>query len=354
MINNMNTLNYIGCKHTLLEKLTEIIEKNIPDTREKSFLDLFAGTGIVGFNMRNKFKTVSANDLEVYSYIINSALLKASYSPRMQSLIDDCNEVSPVEGLIYTNYSPNENCERMFFTSENAQKCDAIRSYIDTQFEQKNITENERVFLIASLLVSMDKVANTASVYGSYLKEYKKTALKPLVLTPIHKNENANTSLNRVYNQKAEDLVNAEDNTFWDVIYLDPPYNQRQYAANYAPLNYIAQYTNLTLKGKTGLIEDYNKSEFCSKTKVKSAFEKLIKNSKCSYLLLSYNNEGLLDIETLKTILREKGNVKLHKIEYKKFKSFKGDNTKVEEYFWVIDVVNKKEGELGSFEELTI
>jgi adenine-specific DNA-methyltransferase len=346
----MNTLNYIGSKHTLLEKLTEIIEENIPNLNEKSFMDLFAGTGTVGFNMCAKFRCVSANDLEVYSFIINSALLTSAYSPRMQSLIDECNALTPLEGLVYKNYSPNDTSERMFFTSENAKKCDAIRIFINDKFAEKIITANEMMFLIASLLVSMDKVANTASVYGSYLKEFKKTALKPLFLVPIHKREQVST-LNRVYNQKAEEIVKLADKS-WDIIYIDPPYNQRQYAANYAPLNYIAQYSNLNLKGKTGLIEDYNKSDFCSKPRVKAVFEELIKNSKCNYLLLSYNNEGLLDLETLKSILQNKGNVILYKIKYKKFKSFQGDQDSVMEYFWVVDVANKKEGELGTFEEL--
>jgi len=346
----MNTLNYIGSKHTLLEKLTEIIEANVPDLAEKSFMDLFAGTGTVGFNMCTKFRCVSANDLEVYSFIINSALMTSTYSPRLRSLIDECNALEPLEGLVYKNYSPNETCERMFFTSDNAKKCDAIRTFINEKFKSEEITVNETMFLIASLLVSMDKVANTASVYGSYLKEFKKTSLKPLVLMPIHKREQV-SPLNRVYNQKAEEVVKLVEEG-WDVIYMDPPYNQRQYAANYAPLNYIAQYSDLNLKGKTGLIEDYNKSDFCSKPRVKAAFEELIRNSKCNYLLLSYNNEGLLDLETLKTILREKGNVKLYKIKYKKFKSFQGEQDSVEEYFWIVDVANKKEGELGTFEQI--
>jgi len=363
----MNTLNYIGCKHTLLEKITEIMESNIPNMGDKTFMDLFAGTGSVGFNMQDHFKSVSANDLETYSYIINYALLCCNYSSKIQSLIEDCNYLEFVEGLVYKNYSPNVDCERMFFTSDNAMKCDAIRVFIDEKFEKEEITENEKMFLIASLLVSIDKVANTSCVYGAYLKEFKKTALKALKMVPIHKRL-VGTGLNQVFNKKAEDLVKQEKEG-WDVLYLDPPYNQRQYAANYSPLNYIAEYnSDIGLKGKTGLIEDYNKSEFCSKVKVRAAFEELIKNSQCSYLLLSYNNEGLLDLESLKMILREKGDTRLYKIKYKRFKSsFKNeskesdsketdskevDTNSVEEYLWVVDVLNKKEGAPGSFEEI--
>jgi len=348
----MNTLNYIGCKHTLLEKINEIIAKNIPDSRDKTWMDLFAGTGVVSFNMCDKFKSVSANDLELYSYIINSALLNSSYSTKMVAMIDECNKLSPLAtGLIYRHFSPNPECERMFFTSDNAQKADAIRQFIQTAFEKGDIDQAETNFLIASLLVSIDKVANTASVYGAYLKSFKKTALKPLLLVPIHTRELLSTQ-NQVFRKKAEELV-LEQSTGWDVLYLDPPYNQRQYAANYSPLNYIAEYRDTELKGKTGLIADYNKSDFCSKVHVQRVFEQLIKKSVCKWLLLSYNNEGLLGIDVLKSILREKGNVKLYRIKYKKFKSFQGTQEYVEEYFWVVDVNGKNdENAEGTFEEI--
>jgi adenine-specific DNA-methyltransferase len=344
----MNTLNYIGCKHTLLEKIGNIIETNIPNLKEKSLMDLFAGTGTVGFGLGEKFKSVSANDLELYSYIINSALLKSTYTKRLKDIIEICNTLTPIEGLIFRNYSPNPQCERLFFTAENAMKADAIRQYIKERVNKAELTESESNFLVASLLVSIDKVANTASVYGAYLKAFKKSALKPLVLSPIHTREYEPSQDNQVFRQKAEEIVGK---VACDVLYLDPPYNQRQYAANYSPLNYIAEYADLELKGKTGLIADYNKSDFCSKVKVREAFEQVVKNSQCNYLILSYNNEGLIGLEMLKSILREKGDVKLYRIKYKKFKSFKGSQGDVEEYLWVVDVNGKKSGEIGAFEE---
>ena len=172
----MNTLNYIGSKHTLFKTILGICQQNIADMTDFSFMDLFAGTGTVGFNMQTHFKSCDANDLETYSYIINYALLKCNYSEKLADLIKECTELEGVEGLIYRNYSETDTCERMFFTNENAKKADAIREFIESCYKETGrINIAEYYFLLASLLVSIDKVANTTCVYGAYLKKYKTT-----------------------------------------------------------------------------------------------------------------------------------------------------------------------------------
>ena len=215
--------------------------------------------------------------------------------------------------------------------------------YIEKEFKEANINESEYVFLLASLLVSIDKVANTSCVYGAYLKSFKKPALKPLLLQPIHTKKCVNSE-NNVYNKLAEDF-SSKDSKYYDVIYLDPPYNHRQYSANYSPLNYIALYNpDVIIKGKTALNENYNKSNFCKKAEVKQTFTNLINGLNCNYLIISYNNEGLLSIDELKKILLTKGTTKLYKIKYSKFKAHKNvSESFVEEYLWVVDTTNKSD-----------
>jgi adenine-specific DNA-methyltransferase len=336
----MNTLNYIGSKHTLSPILIDIINNEVPDLNTKHFLDLFAGTGSVGFRFQDLTNKCSANDLEYYSYIINNALIKCCYSSKLQNILDTCNNLEGVNGLIYQNYSENEHCSRMFFTPDNAQKCDAIRIYIEELHTNQEINQNEYYYLLASLIVSMDKVANTSCVYGAYLKEYKRSALKPLIVIPIHMKTDVKIDSNFVYNMSAETLSTTDK--FYDIVYMDPPYNQRQYSANYCPLNYIAYYdTNIKLNGKTGTINGYNKSKFCSKPNVKQSFKITLDNLKCDYIFISYNNEGLLSYDELANLLIGYGEVKLYKIPYKKFKAQKnvsGDT--VYEFLWVINKKN--------------
>lgn len=353
----MNTLNYIGCKKTLCKNIIDICTSEIPeDTSEMIFFDLFAGTGIVGFNMKNIFKSIHSNDLEYYSFVINNALLKCNYSDKLQEIINEFNgfnsdlsddEFEDIDYLIYNNYSPNESCERMFFSNQNAIKSDKIRYYLDSLLETNVVNQSEFYFLLASLLVSIDKVANTSCVYGAYLKKFKKSALKDLYVEPIHTETNIKTDSNKIYNEFAEKI-----DIVCDLLYMDPPYNQRQYSANYSPLNYIALYNNtLEIKGKTGLIKDYNKSDLCSKIKAVDSFKYIIDNSKCKYILLSYNNEGIIPFDDMKKIMLSKGDTTLYKIKYKKFKAQQSvDDNFVYEYLWLCNCL-KNEGEFNQYEK---
>jgi len=113
----------------------------------------------------------------------------------------------------------------MYFTNENALKCDGIRSKIEQWKKEKLITEDEYYFLLASLLESIDKVANTASVYGAFLKKFKKSAEKLMILksAEFYLDDNEH----KVYNKNVNDLILESSH---DVVYLDPPYNHRQYS----------------------------------------------------------------------------------------------------------------------------
>jgi adenine-specific DNA-methyltransferase len=333
----MNTLDYIGSKKSLIPFLHEKIKEHIPYLDKCVFGDLFAGAGNFSFFTAPLVKTMIANDLEEYSYIINKALISCEFTQTLQELINELNKLDVDEGIVYKNFSPNKHCERMFFTPENAKLIDAMRKQLYMWLFYNEINQKEHDFLLASLLVSLDKVSNTSCVYGAYLKEFKKSAKKKLIIVPIHtKTENNETNSATI--GSAEIIAK---NYEFDVVYLDPPYNHRQYAANYSPLNYIVSYDeSVVLTGKTGLMKNYNKSGFCSKRKVKKSFETLIENLNTRYIFLSYNNEGLLSQKELKTILEKKGEVILYQKEYPKFKGrCDVDGDTVTEYLWFVEVV---------------
>ena len=108
---------------------------------------------------------------------------------------------------------------------------------------------------------------------------------------------------------------------------MDPPYNARQYATNYHILETISKYDNPTISGKTGLREyQQQKSNFCSKPKVKNEFKKIVKNTTAKYILLSYNNEGLMSIKDVQEILSLRGKPKTYILKYKRFKADKTEN----------------------------
>ncbi|MEZ5026698.1 MAG: DNA adenine methylase [Chitinophagales bacterium] len=314
-------MNYIGSKH----KLSDFIKQSIysvagSDLSEKVFCDLFAGTGIVGRNFKSEVKQIISNDIEYYSFVLNRNYIENHIKFEYQHLLDELNYLNGIKGFIFEEYSENGNANRQYFSEHNGKKIDAIRQKIENWKVEKHITENQYYFLLASLLESADKVANTASVYGAFLKQIKKSAQKEMIVEPaiftINENEH------KVFNSDSNELLKKING---DILYLDPPYNARQYGANYHLLNTIARYDNFVPKGKTGL-RTYEKSKFCSKNVVSKSFEDLINNAQFKYIFLSYNNEGLMSENEIKSIMSKYGKYNLITTDYQRFKADKEEN----------------------------
>ncbi len=330
-------MNYIGSKLKLLPFIDKTIQSIVKeDLANLIFCDLFAGTGIVGSYYKNKVKKVLANDFEFYSYVIirnsiqNSVLIKNS-----TLFIDKLNNLAPKEGFIYKNYCLGGHGDRQYFSDENGKIIDASRQQIEIWKQNNTINEDLYFFLLASLLESADKLANTASVYGAYLKHLKKSAQKKLVISPA----TYKTSINKhfVYNEDSNQLIKTIKG---DILYLDPPYNARQYGSNYHILNTIAIYDTFIPKGKTGLRE-YQKSKYCSNRTVENTFEDLIKHANFKYIILSYNNEGLLSVNQVKTIMEKYGKYQLITTKYQRYRADKKENrnhkaNQTEEYLHIL------------------
>ncbi len=325
-------MNYIGSKLKLSLWIKEAIKSTCPNLEDKIFCDLFAGTGIVGRVFKSEVKKVISNDLEVYSFILNKNYIENSKKFEYQDLIDTLNKKELHEGFIYKHYSLGGSGFRQYFSDLNAKKIDSMRVLIEKYKNEPKIY----YFLLASLLESADKVANSASVYGAYLKHLKKSAQKKLIIEPAIFEESENS--HEVYNEDANILIKKISG---DILYLDPPYNQRQYGANYHLLNTIAIYDEFLPKGKTGL-RDYNRSKFCKKNEVLSAFEDLIKSANFKYIFLSYNNEGLMSESDVRAIMQKYGKYELLSKEYQRFKADKCENrnhkaNKTHEYLHVLE-----------------
>jgi adenine-specific DNA-methyltransferase len=128
-------------------------------------------------------------------------------------------------------------------------------------------------------------------------------------------------------------------NTHMDIVYLDPPYNNRQYAPNYHILETISLGDEPKIHGKTGL-RDYSsqKSDFCVKSLVSNRMDELISTLKTRFIIISYNDEGLLNKNEFIEILEKYGTLEVVEIEYKKFKAQKTvERSETTEYLFVLE-----------------
>lgn len=319
-------MNYIGSKH----KLSGFIQDTVmsvcgSDLSKNVFCDLFAGTGAVGRAFKPLVKSVIANDLEYYSYVLNRAYLKDEVSNITRKLISTLNSLEGHSGFIAKEYGEAGASDRLYFSNENARKIDSIRTTLSDWKSKNTISEPDFYILLASLLEAADKVANTASVYGAFLKKLKTTAQKPIILTldkQYTSQKNGNNKDSIIYNQDSNELIHKIEG---DILYLDPPYNARQYGANYHLLNTIAKYNIFVPQGKTGL-PSYNKSDYCSKLKVTESLEELIKNARFKYIFLSYNNEGLMSSKIVREVMERYGTYDLVTTKHQRFKADKTEN----------------------------
>lgn len=309
-------MNYIGSKYSLMDFLTETITAVAGGNTHKVFADLFAGTGVVGKTFKQKGYRVLANDIQYYSFVINRHLI-GNTPPLKVDILEYLNGLKGTEGFIYKNYCAGSGSGRNYFTDENGKRCDAIRTELERLKSSGEIDEAQYYYLLASLINSIDKYANTASVYGAFLKQVKKSAARKfeLELLPVIDGDKAC----KVYNENISDLIRTVNG---DILYLDPPYNARQYCTNYHVLETIARYDSPVLYGKTGL-RDYSgqKSDFCSSRTVAEAFEDIIRNADFEYIFLSYNNEGLMSFDEIREIMQRYGEYEMFSTDYRRFKA---------------------------------
>lgn len=340
-------MKYIGNKTRLLEFIYEsMIDFGIP--MEGTIFDIFGGTGAVGnYFKQHGFKAIS-NDIMTYSYIHQYVTVKMNKMPLFSKISDKgiegaleiLNKLQPKEGYAFENYAPSGKYGRQYFSDINAMKIDAVRDEIESWRDNKLINEEEYYVLVCSLVNAADFVANISGTYGAYLKIWRSMALKPLtLLAPQIFDNNMD---NEIYQEDANELVKKIQ---CDVLYIDPPYNERQYAPNFHVLESLSIWDKAELVGKTGQ-RDYSskKSLYCLKREAVKAFEDLIVNSNAKYIVLSYNNEGIIPRSEIIRILSLKGEVKEYTTDYRRFRTesdnerrqYKKCDDKVVEHLYIL------------------
>ena len=198
-------MNYIGSKYSLLGFIENVIE-NVSGYKTGDnyvFADLFAGTGVVGTAYKVKGAYVIANDIQYYSYVLNKHFIE-NVPPLNSDLEPVLNSIMPLKGFIYNNYCEGSGSGRNYFTDSNGEKCDAIRTFLEEAHSSGEMGDAEYFYYLASLINSIDKYANTASVYAAFLKHIKKSAAKDFTLSLLHV---ISGQAGKVYNEDVNVLI---------------------------------------------------------------------------------------------------------------------------------------------------
>lgn len=323
-------LRYIGSKITLLDEIDHMLKSKIVG-HEKTFTDLFAGTNTVG-NYFKKDYQVYTNDLLFFSYVHSKAIIENNKQPQFIGL-SNIGISNPFE---YLNHEANQYLlkdtvgyyeqaytltgDSQYLSIENGKRIDYIRSTLDTWKSNKLITEIEFYYLLSSLIQAIPFVSNTTGTYGAFLKHWDKRALKPLILEPfdIYNNNQENKS----FNQDSNELVKCISS---DIVYVDTPYNSRQYASNYHLLENVARNNQPKLKGKTKIFDwKFLRSNFSMKKEALTSMTNLIKALDCTHIIVSYNSDGIITEEELIEIIKEKAianTIEIKRIPYARYPS---------------------------------
>jgi adenine-specific DNA-methyltransferase len=319
---NINNRRYLGNKFKLLDFIKTVVNDSCKNV--KVVADLFAGTGAVAYGFAGN-KTVITNDILYSNFICNYAWLSPDVYRRelISQIIVDYNNTA----VCSSNYM-SRNFADTYFSKKDCRKIGFIREDIERKFKAGEINFKEKAILIMSLIYAMDRIAKTCGHYDAYRQnvEFDEDLELKSPCLPQKVREG-----NQCFNEDINKLVRQVK---CDLLYLDPPYNSRQYCDAYHLLENVARWQKPKLDGVAKKMDRSNlKSDYCTKKAVK-AFEDLVLNANARYILLSYNNmkekgnsrsNARIGDDDIVRILKKKGEVQVFEQNYRAFSTGKSD-----------------------------
>jgi len=351
-------ITYIGNKRRLLPFLHEAFSSIRSEIGKDKLviLDGFAGSGASARLLKAFASELHVNDLENYSETVNKAYLSNKSDVDTEILEQyiswlNKNKLTQQEkkGFIEKNYAPKndgliEQGERVFYTNTNAKIIDNIRILIN------EIPEPYKTLSLASLLVKASIHNNTSGVFKGFHKkngighfggqgENALSRIKQEITldTPFFSDFECPV---HVHKEDTNVLVSKNDLPEFDLVYYDPPYNQHPYGSNYFMLNIINDGIDVEIQdGVSGIIKNWNKSKYNKRKIAEEAMDSLLENTRAKFIIISYNDEGIIPIETYKNILSKHGTWKLLTRDYNTYRgsrNLSGRNLKVKELLWIL------------------
>lgn len=334
---SLESRRYIGCKTKLVDWIFSLIDEHTHDVH--SFCDIFAGTGVVAHRALQKYERVVVNDF-LYS---NNVMYRAFFAPgewseeKVQNIIDVFNAINPSK--IGENYF-SKNYGGKYFYHDTAKIVGFIRGRL--KIMQPDLTDKEYAILMASLIYSIDRHANTMGHFDAY--HHKAPAVHRFLMRMIDAEAFEGVE---IYRDDANQLSRHVD---IDLTYLDPPYNSRQYSRFYHVYENLVQWKKPQLYGTALKPKEENMSDYCRNAAL-AAFTDLVSHIKSRYLVVSYNNtyhskssssENKIKLEQLEEVLSRCGRTQVFNHEFKAFNSGKTEFDDHREYLFITEVDDER------------
>jgi site-specific DNA-methyltransferase (adenine-specific) len=333
---NINNRRYIGNKSKLLDWIFEKIKKY---TKGNSFLDIFSGTGSVSKEALNYYDEIIINDFLFSNNVIYKAFFgKEDYDKqKLRKIALDINN-KKFEDL-KENYF-DKNFGNKYFGKRDARKIGFIRDEIEKKKKENEINEREYNILLSSLVYSIDKIANTVGHYEAYIKKSVKDNILIFNLIKPLETKGKKITIFREEANKLGEKIKA------DIVFLDPPYNSRQYSRFYHLIENLIEWEKPELFGVALKPKEKNMSDYCRNTAPK-VFDNLVKKLNCKYIVVTYNNtynskssssKNKISFEEILKSLNEVGKTKIFEKEYKFFNAGKTDFKAHKEFLFITEV----------------
>jgi adenine-specific DNA-methyltransferase len=310
------SVRYIGSKARVAQSIVDLAGQPL----QGRFVDAFCGTGAVAAVAADRGWPVTINDSLPSAIALATGALLGQHDVSFVRLggyeqtIATLNDLVGEHGFLHDEYSPasarHSGVERRYFTEANSARLDAMRRQVGDWMNGGVITEVEQKLLLADLMAAANRVANISGTYGCFLSTWTATALRPVEVRPRQlpeRSTDVETAVGDVF-----DLETTSE----DVVYFDPPYTKRQYAAYYHVLETLTAGDRPEVGGVTGLRPWQDKaSDFCYKARALDALTRLVLGTTARKILLSYSNEGHVHRDHLVNALTEAGRVTVHNIK---------------------------------------
>ena len=334
---SLESRRYIGCKTKLVDWIFGLIDEHTHEIH--SFCDIFAGTGVVAHRALQRYERVVVNDF-LHS---NNVMYRAFFAPgnwseeKVQDIINMFNSIEP--NRIRENYF-SKNFGGKYFYHDTAKKVGYIRERLKNM--RGELTDKEYAVLMASLIYSIDRHANTMGHFDAYHK--KAPVAHQFVMRMIEAESFGGVEIHQ------EDANRLARNINVDLTYLDPPYNSRQYSRFYHVYENLVQWKKPQLYGTALKPKEENMSEYCRNAAF-SAFTDLVSHIKSRYLVVSYNNtyhskstssENKIKLEQLEDVLSKCGRTQVFNHEFKAFNSGKTEFDDHREYLFITEVDDER------------